>query len=132
MDCTDIIIGMARQNYSKVFDAYTRDRSTPQADSFFGGKESLTGAIAFESSDGWTTLAFERSLKATEPSDHTINDELTHVIWSFGQDETSYSHKPNSGLENGNAMIPDFYRNDEVKHHGIPISNPPGRTVTCI
>ena len=37
MDCTDMVIGMARHNYSKVYDAYTRDRSTPQPDHFYGG-----------------------------------------------------------------------------------------------
>ena len=26
MDCTDIVIGMARGSTSKVYDAYTRDR----------------------------------------------------------------------------------------------------------
>ena len=32
MNCADIVIGMARGTASKVFDAYTRDRSTPMAD----------------------------------------------------------------------------------------------------
>ena len=27
MDCSDIIIGMARGSFSKIYDAYTRDRS---------------------------------------------------------------------------------------------------------
>ena len=29
-----------------------------------------------------------------------------------------YSHRPNSGLENGNPSIEDFYRDDELKYHG--------------
>ena len=32
MNCADIVIGMARGTASRVFDAYTRDRSTPMAD----------------------------------------------------------------------------------------------------
>ena len=36
MDCTDIVIGTAKGEYSRIADYYTRDRSTPRLDSFFG------------------------------------------------------------------------------------------------
>ena len=38
MDCTDIVIGMARGDTSRVFDYYTRDRSTPLRDSQYDGE----------------------------------------------------------------------------------------------
>ena len=49
---------------------------------------------------------------------NTLQNELTHVIWAFGQGGGKYDHKPKSGLEKGNAFIQDFYRPDEVKYHG--------------
>ena len=35
MDCTDMVIGVARGNKGQLADYYTRDRSTPQRDSFW-------------------------------------------------------------------------------------------------
>ena len=40
------------------------------------------------------------------------------LIWAIGQTFGSYNHQPASGLERGEASIPDFYRLDEVKYHG--------------
>ena len=40
-------------------------------DEVFGGSEDLTEAQAFENDDG-TILRFRKPLKATHPSDHTI------------------------------------------------------------
>ena len=48
MDCTDIVIGVARGTQFRVFDFYTRDRSTPRKDEFYGGQDSITGAVAME------------------------------------------------------------------------------------
>lgn len=61
MDCTDIIIGSARNTFGQVQDSYTRDRSTPQADSFYGGDDNLIAAVAYEE-DGVTTMRFKRAL----------------------------------------------------------------------
>ena len=61
MDCNDITIGMARGSVSKIYDAYTRDRSTPQPDEFYGGKDDLTAAVGYEE-DGVTTIAFRKKL----------------------------------------------------------------------
>ncbi len=35
MDCTDMVIGMARDGRGFVADYYTRDRSTPRRDAFW-------------------------------------------------------------------------------------------------
>lgn len=61
MDCTDIVIGFARSGFGQVQDSYTRDRSTPQDDSFYGGMDNLIGSIAFEE-DGVTIMRFKRAL----------------------------------------------------------------------
>jgi len=63
MDCTDIIIGAAIGNLSRVGDYYTGDRSTPRHDEFYGGTQtSLTAAVGSESSDGVTTIMFRKKL----------------------------------------------------------------------
>lgn len=64
MDCTDMVIGAARGMRSWVGDYYTRGRSTPQRDGFYGGSESLTAAGGFEK-DGYTYILFRRKLKGT-------------------------------------------------------------------
>jgi len=61
MDCTDIVIGMARGSSSRVWDYYTRDRATPRFDTFWGGKNDLTAAMGFER-DGVTTIVFRKKL----------------------------------------------------------------------
>lgn len=63
MDCTDIVIGTARGGFSRIGDYYTRDRSTPRFDSFYGGQDSLTAAVG-EERDGMTTILFRRKLKS--------------------------------------------------------------------
>nr|CAD7259493.1 unnamed protein product [Timema shepardi] len=117
MDCTDIIIGSARGTTSRIWDYYTRDRSTPRFDTFWGGKNDLTAAMGFEK-DGVTTILFRRKLKATEPTDHSIERDLMHVIWAQGQEPNKYVHSPKSGLEQDFASVKDFYRQDELKYHG--------------
>ena len=63
MDCTDIIIGSARGKLSRVGDYYTRDRSSPRSDAFYGGgTNSLTAAIGQEE-NGVTTILFRRKLR---------------------------------------------------------------------
>ncbi|XP_050401897.1 uncharacterized protein LOC130010296 [Patella vulgata] len=111
MDCTDIIIGSANGQLSRVGDYYTRDRSTPKRDVEFGQTESLTAAIGFEE-NGETTILFRRKLIATERADYTIADALMHVIWAKGQDETNYIHRPASGDR------PGFYKHDHLLYHG--------------
>lgn len=118
MDCSDVVIGMARGQFSRVYDAYTRDRSTPLADEYYFGQDDLTGACGMEDEDGYTTIGFQRRLATGEPADHDIQDEIMYVIWAFGQDAKDYNHRPLSGLEIGSPLITDFYREDEVKYHG--------------
>jgi len=117
MDCTDIVVGMARGNTHRIGDFYTRDRSTPQRDSFWDGKDDLTAATGWEE-DGETILMFKKKLSATGPTDHHLLDEEMHVIWAVGQEQGMYSHTPASGLETGQASVPNFYQDDEFKYHG--------------
>ncbi|XP_073961160.1 uncharacterized protein isoform X2 [Choristoneura fumiferana] len=117
MDCTDIVIGTARGNYHRVLDYYTRDRSTPRVDTFWGGHDDITAASGFEE-NGVTTIMFRRKLQAKEPTDHSIVDDVMHVIWARGQEPGQYRHAPPSGLEQGKAAVKDFYRQDELKYHG--------------
>ncbi|XP_015589186.1 uncharacterized protein LOC107264912 isoform X5 [Cephus cinctus] len=117
MDCTDIIIGTARGNTHRVGDYYTRDRSTPRQDSFWGGKDSLTSAFGFEK-DGRTTIVFRRKLTTNDVTDHEIIDGNMQVIWAKGQMPGKYIHNPPSGVEKSKVSVPQFYKTDELKYHG--------------
>ena len=86
-------------------------------DTFWGGKNDLTAAMGFEK-DGVTTILFRKKLKATEPSDHTIEEDLMHVIFAQGQEPGKYVHVPKSGVETAKASVKDFYKPDELKYHG--------------
>ena len=61
MDCTDIVIGTARGQQFRVFDYYTRDRSTPRRDSFYGGRDDITAAVGKEE-DGVTYIKWRKPL----------------------------------------------------------------------
>ena len=117
MDCTDIVIGTAKNTSSRIDDYYTRDRSTPKVDSFWGGISDLTAAMGFEK-DGVTTIIFRKRLISREQSDHSIEDGLMHVIWAQGQEPGKYVHFPKSGVDSGKFKVKDFYRADELKYHG--------------
>lgn len=117
MDCTDIIIGMARETNYRIGDYYTRDRSTPRKDEYWGGRDSLTAAFGYER-DGVTTILFRRKLAAAEPTDHEIRDGNMQVIWARGQEPGKYMHQPASGIEKAKASVKDFYKVDELKYHG--------------
>lgn len=117
MDCTDMIIGSARGTSHRIGDYYSRDRSTPRRDSYWGGKDSLTAAMGFEK-DGVTTIVFRRKLAANEPTDHEIADSEMLVIWAKGQEPGNYIHVPPSGLEKSKVSVEQFYKPDELKYHG--------------
>lgn len=65
-------------------------------------------------------LKFESTIliSGAEPTDHSIEEDLMHVIWSQGQEPDHYIHNPKSGLERDFASVKDFYRQDELKYHG--------------
>ena len=65
MDCVDIVIGAARGNQSRILDYYTRDRSSPRTDDFYGGVDSLTAAVGMER-DGMTYIKFRKQLSTGE------------------------------------------------------------------
>lgn len=65
MDCTDIVIATARGNRYRVFDYYTRDRSTPRLDEFYGGTQGIIGAVGKEE-NGVTTIKFWKRLTSSK------------------------------------------------------------------
>ena len=75
MDCSDIVIGAAVGEWSRVGDYYTSDRSTPRHDEFYGGTQSLTAAIASQSDDGFTTVIFRRPVKGLLANDCSFFEE---------------------------------------------------------
>merc|ERR1712106_902406 len=102
MDCTDMVIGMARGSAGKVGDFYSRDRSTPREDSFWGGEDDLTSAHAWES-NGKTFMRFTKRAEGGI-GDHNLAGKLT-LIWAYG------------GWDEGNPDD-DFYKDDQLKFHG--------------
>lgn len=115
MDCMDMVIGSARGNTFRLFDYYSRDRSTPRMDSFFGGVDSLTAAVGSET-NGVTTLRWRRKLTGDGPADHNITDAVHDVIYAYGQ-KAPYSHQFPSGLANSHRLT-NYYGDDELKYHG--------------
>lgn len=116
MDCSDIVIGTAKGMHSRIRDYYTRDRSTPRLDTFYGGTEDIVSAAGWEV-DGVTTIIFRRKIKTADPTDHDLSGSMK-VIFARGQEHGEYVHTPKSGLETENPSIPNFYAQDELKYHG--------------
>jgi hypothetical protein len=96
--------------YCEIF-----QRSTPRTDTFWGGKSELAAVGGFEN-NGVTTIVFRKKLEATEPTDHSIEDDLMHVIWAKGQEPGKAVHFPPSEVEN--EGLTTFYKADELKYHG--------------
>uniref|UniRef100_H2XT76 EGF-like domain-containing protein n=1 Tax=Ciona intestinalis TaxID=7719 RepID=H2XT76_CIOIN len=115
MDCIDVVIGSVKGNLHRVQDMYTRDRSTPRADAFYGGSDDITGSAGSQV-DGFTTIVFRKKTRAILQCDHSIVDAPMQVVWAIGQGLDSYGHRPGSGLEACTAKR--FYRHDEIKYHG--------------
>ena len=61
MDCADMVIAQVIGNQYRILDYYSRDRSTPQPDSFYDGTESLTAAVGTEL-NGVTKIVFRKKL----------------------------------------------------------------------
>ncbi|XP_078670099.1 uncharacterized protein LOC144910655 [Branchiostoma floridae x Branchiostoma belcheri] len=119
MDCTDMVIVVTRGAVYRVDDCYTRDRSTPRRDRWYGdgGGDSLTAAIAKEE-NGVVTARFRKKLHADESQDHGIDMLPMHVIWARGQEPGGYSHVPNSAIETCAVSDYAYYQPDELKYHG--------------
>jgi len=79
MDCVDVVIGAARGRRSRILDYYTRDRSTPRTDDFYGGMDSLTGAVGIER-DGMTYIKFRRRLSAGKTSPNKMKYNMIVVF----------------------------------------------------
>ncbi|XP_072039260.1 uncharacterized protein [Amphiura filiformis] len=120
MDCTDIVIGKVMNSFSHVADYYTRDRSTPRLDTFWGGMGDLTAAAGTQFGEK-TRLVFRKKLKSMHQTDHSINkDEPMHVIWAHGQEYCNY-HSPSIEPMTVKDML--FYPRFELKYHGTSPNN---------
>jgi len=91
-----MVIGVAREGLGRVGDFYTRDRSTPREDTFWGGEDDLVRSHAWEE-DGQTTIRFVKKLSGGL-ADHPLQGKLT-LVWAFGQED-------------------GFYKPDQLKYHG--------------
>lgn len=65
MDCTDMVIAKVNGNLHRILDHYTRGRSTPQEDEWYGGQQSITAAVG-EHVNGVTYIRFRRSARTSE------------------------------------------------------------------
>lgn len=99
MDCMDIVVGTVHgDGRSRVGDYYTRDRSTPQPDSFYGGADDLSGAEGWVS-DGNTHVMFRKKARKNGAGDHDFAGRMT-FIWAHGRSDDA------------------FYAPNELKYHG--------------
>uniref|UniRef100_A0A915A5V3 DOMON domain-containing protein n=1 Tax=Parascaris univalens TaxID=6257 RepID=A0A915A5V3_PARUN len=118
MDCSDIVIGQVKDGLSRVRDFYTISRATPRLDSFYGGDDSLTSAVAYEQ-DGITTLIFRKPLKAKDGADNAIMRGPMTVIWAKGAQSANYVPAAGESVfKDGSAKNSDFFANDLIKYHG--------------
>ena len=72
MDCADVVVGQARGQRFRILDYYTRDRSTPRRDSFYGGEDDITAAVGKEV-NGMTSIKFRRQV---------VTGEYVNTRWS--------------------------------------------------
>lgn len=98
MDCTDIVIGLSKNGRGMIGDFYTRDRSTPRIDSFWGGEDDIVDGDVWEE-DGKTIMRFRKKNSANGQADHPFQGKL-QMIWATGQPQDA------------------FYKNDQLKYHG--------------
>jgi len=99
MDCQDIVIGKVRGDLSNIGDYYTRDRSTPRRDEFYGGKDDLTAAVGWEE-NGVTTIMFRKPINSADIHTDSNFESIITLIWAYGQHDHS------------------FYVDDVLKYHG--------------
>ncbi|EDV20800.1 uncharacterized protein TRIADDRAFT_60676 [Trichoplax adhaerens] len=116
MDCMDMVIGSARGNLFRLFDYYSRDRSSPREDSFYQGSDSLTAAVGIEI-NGITTLRWRRNLVANESSDHNITNSIMDIIYAYDAKLPQSLQFP-SGSQSSPRQD-NYYDLDELKYHGM-------------
>ncbi|XP_064625321.1 uncharacterized protein LOC135486457 isoform X2 [Lineus longissimus] len=118
MSCNDIVMGYVQGNLSYIHDYFTREQHTPQLDTFFGGKEDLTGAVGHERSEH-TFMGFRKKLKATEPTDKSFVDEALHVIWARGPQISKMNVQPQDKNFQAMNLYAPYYANgdDDAMYH---------------
>uniref|UniRef100_A0A0N4ZXD1 EGF-like domain-containing protein n=1 Tax=Parastrongyloides trichosuri TaxID=131310 RepID=A0A0N4ZXD1_PARTI len=104
MDCNDIIFGAVRDNYLRINDMYSRDRSTPLLDSILDGENSLTAAYGAEIKESnRSVIMFRRNIREIEPTDMPLGPGKMNFIWAKGFDDSNN----------------EFYEKDSFTYHGL-------------
>ena len=96
-----MVVAKVNGNMFRILDFYSRDRSTPHEDEWYGGAQSLTGAVG-RVINGVTYVRFRRPLRTNDSFDHDIVSGDFLVVWAHG--------RPDS--------CSDFYQPLELKYHG--------------
>uniref|UniRef100_A0A0K0EFU5 EGF-like domain-containing protein n=1 Tax=Strongyloides stercoralis TaxID=6248 RepID=A0A0K0EFU5_STRER len=111
MDCNDIIFATIYEDYLRISDMYSRDRSTPLLDNILDGEDSLSAAYGTEIKElNRTIIMFRRNIREIEPTDMPLGPGNISFIWAKGYD-VEESH-------NFNNVTKQFYEKDSFKYHG--------------
>lgn len=94
MDCFDMVIGMMIDGMSQVRDYYSVSHIMPQPDEFFGGKDSLASATAYQQ-DGVTTIVFRKPLKG-----ESYQDNMCVINFSYQSSKFCFSLSIRSNRSN--------------------------------
>ncbi|CAB3403868.1 unnamed protein product [Caenorhabditis bovis] len=135
MHCADMVVGMVSSGRARVVDMYSPSKATPMMDEFFGGKNSLTSAAAFQE-DAVTTVIFRKKLQSSEKWDNSFVPGPMTVIWAHGADPMNYVHTTGGapiqadkeffsksfkyhGKNQRGIMTIDFFENVQKTVHGM-------------
>uniref|UniRef100_A0A0N5CAU7 EGF-like domain-containing protein n=1 Tax=Strongyloides papillosus TaxID=174720 RepID=A0A0N5CAU7_STREA len=109
MDCNDIIFASVHEDYLRIGDMYSRDRSTPLLDTILEGEDSLSAAYGAEIKDiNRTVIMFRRNIREIEPTDMPLGPGKMSFIWAKG---FNYDNESDD-------ITRKFYEKDSFKYHG--------------
>jgi hypothetical protein len=113
-----MVIVKVKGNQSRILDHFTRDRSTPQEDEWYGGSDDLIAATGRV--EGNVMLAsFLKPIRSRDRFDHNITDSEMWLLWAHGQVVGQYKPTlPTAAPGQADSLIMDFYRPLELKFHG--------------
>jgi hypothetical protein len=119
MDCTDMVIVKVRGSQFRILDHYTRDRSTPQEDEWYGGSDDLIAATG-KVEDDVMFASFVKPIRSGDKFDHNIIDSEMWLLGAHGQVFGNYNPAiPAAAAGQTGSLITDFYRPLELKFHGV-------------
>ena len=106
-----MVIGMAIGKLSRVHDYFSRDRSTPRLDEFYGGTQSLTAAVGEERDDGTTVVVFRKPITGKRRRPRSFRcftrrrQRAPSKIASFLETGLVGGRLPDNGLSSSSASI---------------------------